>query len=147
MKKQIIIYSFLFIAVVGSLAVISLKYKTNIKLGKLITKTEKKEKRVIKNKQPHVAFQVNTDIDLTTIAIKMYIPCRDTDQRNSIDKALPRIKSDLIDEIRQDSLSRLIENREFDEIKIRLMKVINKHVADGIDDLYLDYFNLMSKKW
>jgi len=74
------------------------------------------------------------------VMMEMAIPYRDKEQLSDLKGKMERIKSDILTNINHREMEKWIQERDYDSLKAKLLKVINAHTKAPVEHIYFDSF-------
>ena len=87
----------------------------------------------------HAKLKITSNIgDHGILRMKVSIPCADIKQFETIMQRMPRVESDFLLSVDQNEIKSLIDNKDFKTLKVRILKIVNRHVPWEVKDIYFD---------
>ena len=72
----------------------------------------------------------------------MAIPCENMEQSIDLNRKMEKIKNDILVSFDHKEMEEWVEQRDFEAIRSKYLKIINQHTDKPVKDLYFASFNL-----
>jgi len=136
-NKKVLAIVLSVLVVIAICVAIGFQHNENLDFQKLSMIKQKKAGK----KSKYVKCQLFSNIGSQNyLMMEMAIPYEDKTQYSELNRKLDRIKSDMLTDIDQKSMTEWVKERDYDAIKGELLKVINKHTEKPVEHIYFDSF-------
>jgi hypothetical protein len=91
-------------------------------------------------KKHDVEVTLVTDVHSKVLRMKFMICCKGDEQRSEALHKVPLIQNALINEVKEREFTISIVEHNLDEIRKRLLRVVNREISSPVKGVYMDQF-------
>jgi flagellar basal body-associated protein FliL len=142
MNDGILRKTFATILIIG-LSVLCIGFINHNKADINFSKISMKKTRQNDGYSRHVKYNVVLNIgERNFLKMEMAIPCENMEQSIDLNRKMEKIKNDILVSFDHKEMEEWVEQRDFEAIRSKYLKIINQHTDKPVKDLYFASFNL-----
>lgn len=88
----------------------------------------------------YIACELTSAMGVYTVNMNLNIACENDNQHQQLQRALSGIKSDMVIQLSSAGMEESISQRNFNDIKYRMLRIVNRYCAKPVENIYLNKF-------
>jgi len=88
----------------------------------------------------YVACELTSGMGRYIVNMDLNITCKNDNQHQQVQRAISDIKSDMIVQLSSAGMEQSISQRNFDDIKYCMLRIVNRYCTKPVENIYLNKF-------